>query len=145
MPSWLVAEPGLDLCIFHSQGCVTCATAHFYYIKKNNFICLVLALLRLPGCAGFSSCGFSLRWLFLLWSPGSPALRLKQLQHVVSAAVAPGLQSTRSIFAAHGLGCSVACGILPDQASNLCLLHWQMDSLLLEPPGKAHHILKIKI
>ena len=142
MPSWLVAEPGLDLCVFHSQGCVTCATVHFYYIKKNNFICLFLALLRLPGCAVFSSCGFSLRWLFLLWSP---ALRPEQLQRVVSAAVAPGLQSTGAMVAAHGLSCSVAYGILPDQALNPCLLHWQMDFLPLEPPGKAHHILKIKI
>ena len=26
------------------------------------------------------------------------------------------------------LSCSVACGIFPDQGSNLCLLHWQVDS-----------------
>ena len=29
---------------------------------------------------------------------------------------------------AHGLSCSVACGIFPDQGSNLCPLHWQADS-----------------
>ena len=28
----------------------------------------------------------------------------------------------------HGLSCSVARGILPDQRSNLCPLHWQEDS-----------------
>ena len=33
-------------------------------------------------------------------------------------------------------GCSVACGILPGQGSNLCLLYWQADSLTTEPPGK---------
>ena len=27
-----------------------------------------------------------------------------------------------------GLSCSRACGIIPDQGSNLCLLHWQADS-----------------
>ena len=28
----------------------------------------------------------------------------------------------------HGLSCSVACGIFPDQGSNPCPLHWQADS-----------------
>ena len=31
--------------------------------------------------------------------------------------------------------CSVTCGILPDQGSNLCLLHWQADSLPLSHQG----------
>ena len=30
---------------------------------------------------------------------------------------------------AHGLGYPMACGIFPDQGSNLCFLHWQVDSL----------------
>ena len=29
---------------------------------------------------------------------------------------------------AHGLSCSVACGIFPDQGSKPCPLHWQADS-----------------
>ena len=32
---------------------------------------------------------------------------------------------------AHRLSCSLACGIFPDQGSNLCLLHWQADSFFL--------------
>ena len=32
---------------------------------------------------------------------------------------------------AHGLSCSVARGIFPDQGSNWCLLNWQVDSLPL--------------
>ena len=28
---------------------------------------------------------------------------------------------------AHGLSCSAACGIVPDQGSNPCPLHWQAD------------------
>ena len=32
---------------------------------------------------------------------------------------------------AHGLSCSTACGIFLDQGLNLCLLHWQADSLPL--------------
>ena len=35
----------------------------------------------------------------------------------------------------HGLSCSVARGIFLDQGSNLCLLHWQADSLPLSHQG----------
>ena len=42
-----------------------------------------------------------------------------------------------SLVVAHGLSCSVACGIFPGQGSNLCLLHWQADSLPLTPSGKS--------
>ena len=38
------------------------------------------------------------------------------------------LQSTGSVVVAHGLICSAACGIFPNQASNPCPLHWQVDS-----------------
>ena len=34
---------------------------------------------------------------------------------------------------AHRLSCSAACGILPDQGSNPCPLHWQSDS----QPGQS--------
>ena len=52
--------------------------------------------------------GFSLRWLLLLWSLGS--------------------RHAGSVVVAHGLSCSAACGIFPDQGSNPCPLHWQADS-----------------
>ena len=35
---------------------------------------------------------------------------------------------TGSAVVAHGPSCSAACGILPDQGSNPCPLHWQADS-----------------
>ena len=60
--------------------------------------------------------GFSLRWLLLLWSTGS--------RHVGFSSCG----AWASIVAAHGLSCSVACGIFLDQVSNLCPLHWQVDS-----------------
>ena len=34
-----------------------------------------------------------------------------------------------------GLSCSAACGIFPDQGSNPCPLHWQVDSLPLSHQG----------
>ena len=55
--------------------------------------------------------GFSVQWLLLLQSAGSRN-RLRQLW-------------------LPGRGCSEACGIFVDQGSNLCLLHWQVDSLPL--------------
>ena len=33
-----------------------------------------------------------------------------------------------SVVVAHGPSCSAACGILPDQGSNTCPLHWQAGS-----------------
>ena len=53
--------------------------------------------------------GFSFWWLLLL---GSAVPRLTGLVVVV-----------------HGLSWSLACGIFPDQESNLCLLPWQADCL----------------
>ena len=42
-----------------------------------------------------------------------------------------GSRHTGSAVVAHGPSCSMACGILPDQGSNPCPLHWQADS---QPP-----------
>ena len=38
------------------------------------------------------------------------------------------LYGTGSVVVAHGLCCPAACGIFPDQGSNLCPLDWQADS-----------------
>ena len=40
-----------------------------------------------------------------------------------------------STVVAQGLSCSSACGIFPDQGPNVCLLHWQADSLPLSYQG----------
>ena len=60
-----------------------------------------------------------------------------------SVVVAPKLQSTVSIVVVHRLSCSAASGIFPDQGLNLCLLHWQADSLPLSQ-GSLRRILKFK-
>ena len=73
-------------------------------------------------CGGFSCCG-------------SRMFGLQQLWHVGPVFVAPGLQSTGSIVVAHGLSCSVACGIFTDQGLNPHLLHSQVDSLPLSHQG----------
>ena len=58
-----------------------------------------------------------------------------------SGVTAPRLRNTSSIVVVHGLSCTLARGIIQDQGSNPCLLHWQMDLadefFITESPGKS--------
>ena len=76
-----------------------------------------LQLLRAEATLQLWCEGFSLRWLLLLQSTVSRVCRLQQLQP----------QSASAVVVVHGLS-SMACGLFPDQGSNLCLPHWQVDS-----------------
>ena len=68
-----------------------------------------LSLAAARGVHSSSRCaGLSLWRPFLLWSTVS--------------------RRAGSVVVAHGLSRSAACGILPDQGSNPCPLHWQADS-----------------
>ena len=55
-----------------------------------------------------------------------------------------GSRHAGSVVVAHGPSCSAACGIFPDQGSNLCPLHWQADSQPLRHQGspQCHLFLK---
>ena len=46
-----------------------------------------------------------------------------------------GSRRAGSVVVAHGLSCSAACGIFPDQGSNPCPLHWQAGSQPLHHQG----------
>ena len=46
-----------------------------------------------------------------------------------------GSRHAGSVVVAHGPTCSAACGIFPDQGSNLRPLHWQADSQPLRHQG----------
>ena len=46
-----------------------------------------------------------------------------------------GSRRAGSVIVAHGPSCSAACGMLPDQGSNPCPLHWQADSQPLHHQG----------
>ena len=94
---------------------------------------------------------FCLRWVFLLhglslvamsgatlpcsaWTShcgGFSCYGARALGVQASVVVAHRLSSV-----VHRLSCSAACGIFPDQGSNPCPLHWQVDSTT-EPPGKS--------
>ena len=116
---------------------------YFYYHYFLKFIYLLIyfwlhwvfvAARRLSLVAtssGYSSlqcAGFSLRWLLLLRSTGSRRAGFSSCGTRASVVVARGLQSTGSVLVVHGLSCSTACEIFPDQGLNPCLLHWQADS-----------------
>ena len=52
-----------------------------------------------------------------------------------SVVVTPRFYSIGSIVAAQGPSCSASCGTFPEQGSNTCLLHRQVDSLPLSHQG----------
>ena len=52
-----------------------------------------------------------------------------------------GSRRAGSVVVAHGPSCSAAYGILPDQGSNPCPLHWQADSQPLRHQGSPHPFL----
>ena len=67
----------------------------------------------------------------------------------LSLVVVSRLWNTGSVAVAHGRSCSRACGILPDQGSNLCpciagwiLNHWMTKETCLLIFNKTRHVLK---
>ena len=87
---------------------------------------------------------FSLCWVFVsvrglslvVASGGHSSLRCAGLSPSRPLLLrSTGSRRAGSVVVAHGLSCSVACGIFPDQGSNLCPLHWQADSQPLRHQG----------
>ena len=113
---------------------------YYFYLFICLFIYLLLAALGLCCCTwAFSSCGergllfVAVRGLLIAVASLVAEHRLQvrrpqQLWCVGLVVVAHRLQSTGSVVVAHGLSCSVACGILLDQGWNPCALPWQADS-----------------
>ena len=89
-------------------------------------IYLFLAVLGLCCCMDFS----------LVAESGSNSLVIVcRLLIVMASLVKHGLRNTDSRVVAHRFGCSIACGVFPDQGSNTCLLHCQLNSLPLSHQG----------
>ena len=90
-------------------------TSFYFYLFIYFWLCWVFVSVRglspVAASGGHSSsqcAGLSLSRPLLLRSTGS--------------------RCAGSVIVAHGLSCSAACGIFPDQGSNPCPLHWQADS-----------------
>ena len=94
---------------------------------------IFLALLSLRGCAGFS--------LVLVGGGYSRVAAHKLLAAAASPVAERGLWGSQALTAgAHGLSCSVARGIFPDQGLNTCLVHGQADSLPLSRQGSPKNL-----
>ena len=125
--------------------------SHFYIYMKYIYMCIYFFILGLhwvfvAACGlslvamsgGYSSLqrvGFSLQWLLLLQSTGSidtgfSSCSTRAQQLWCASSRVRGLQQLwrAGSVVVHGLSCSAACGISPDQGSNPCSLHWQVDS-----------------
>ena len=101
---------------------------YFLFFKLWVFICLFMAVLGLRFCArSFSSCG----------KRGPLFIAVRGPLTIAASLVAEHrLQTRRLSNCAHGPCCSAACGIFPDQDSNLCPLNWQADSQSLRHQGR---------
>ena len=98
-----------------------------------NFI-YIQAALGLCCCAlAFSSCGE--RGLLFVVVRGLLIAVASLVEHGLQARGLQQMWCAGSVVWAHGLSCSAACGIFPDQGSNPCPLHWQADSQPLHRQG----------
>ena len=86
----------------------------FSSCKERGLLCRVVCGLLIAR----ASCG------------GAPALG-----HVGLCSCGPQVLEHRLIVVVHQLSRPVACGTFQDQGSNLCLPHWQKDSLPLSHQG----------
>ena len=107
------------------------------FLRKKDlfFLCWVSGAVQ-----AFSNCGeggYSLAVVLKLLIVVTSLAVERRLQCArASADAAPGLQSTGSVVVVHRIRCSMACGIFLDQGTNLCLLHWQADSVPLSHQRK---------
>ena len=89
---------------------------------KNYFMYLFINL----GCAGslLLHADFS-----LVTVRGATLVLVHRLLLAVGSLVGgEQLSSSGLVIAAHTLSCPASCGIFPEQGSNLCPLHWRVDS-----------------
>ena len=98
-------------------GCIGSSLLHVGFLQLGQAGATLSSGTWASHCAGFSCCG-------------AQALGMR-----ASVVVARRLQSAGSVVVAHRLSCSAACGIFPDQGSNPCPLHWQVDSYVLRYQG----------
>ena len=105
-----------NLCTCHSNHLNNLRIYVCMYLYLCTFGCALSLLLRVGASLQLWCVGFSFLWLLLLQSVGSKA---------------HGLSSCSSWALEHRLSYSVACGIFSEKGTNLCLLHWQEDSLSL--------------
>ena len=130
--NWVVA-PQILRAFHHSkqQRCLWKALlTFFFFLKKFTFFYLFIYLW--------------LCWVFVSMRGLSPVAASGDHSSSRCAGLSPsrplllrstGSRCAGSVIVAHGPSRSAACGILPDQGSNPCPLHWQADSQPLRHQG----------
>ena len=115
-----------SIVLMQGSKSVQSTTIFFFLFIYFFWLCWVfvsvqgLSLVAASGGHSSSRCaGLSLSRPLLLWSTSS--------------------RRAGSVVVVHGPSCSAACGILPDQGSNPCPLHWQADSQPLCHQGSPKH------
>ena len=114
-------------------------------IKKKKFVSLFLAMLSLCCCAELSSscgergllpsCGVQVP------HSGAFSCRARALGHMgCSSCSSWALEHGLNSCGAQAYSCSTAYGIFLDQGLNLCLLHWQADSLPINHHGSPSQV-----
>ena len=123
----------------------TLAQFQFVYLNgsylplKDTFIYLFLAALGLQCCTCFSlvvaSGGYSVVAVCRLLIAVASSCRTQALGHAGFSIYRFGVLEHSLVVVAHRLRCSAARGIFLDNGLNMCLLHWQVDSLPLSHQG----------
>ena len=116
---------------YHSPVIYTPVLFHCCFFAQMMVVgfvlfCFVLATLGLFCFSGASSSCGEQGLLFVVMH--RLLVAVASLSSWVSVAVARVLFSAGLIVVAHGLSCSATCGTFPNQGSNPCPLHWQVDS-----------------
>ena len=106
----------------------------FFFGCRRCILNTILFILFIYGCVGSSFLceGFlQLRQAGATLHRGARGLSLSRPLLLRST----GSRRAGSVIVAHGPSRSAVCGILPDQSSNPCPLHWQADSQPLRHQG----------
>ena len=118
-------------------------TCYLEYLSMTPNICTAFIITCITLCFNFLLTFFFYKFIFwLCWvfvsvrglslvaasrgHSSSQCAGLSLLQPLLLRST--GSRCAGSVVVAHGPSCSAACGILPDQGSNPCPLHWQVDS-----------------
>ena len=93
------------------------------HLEKNIILFLKIFIYLFIGFVGSSLLHTGFLWL---WRAGATLRCGARASHCGGFACcrAQALGAQASEVVVHGLSCSAACGIFPDQGLNPCLLHW---------------------
>ena len=123
-------ELSVIIFLYKSKAFLCC-----FFKKSFIYLCIIFGCAESPLLCGlFPFVASGGRSVVAVASLVEGGLRGMPHQHVFSCG-GRALRHAASARAARGLSCSAIRGIFPDQGSNPCLLHWQVDSPPLSYQG----------